>query len=316
VNLDRMVEGILKRDPLALGKAITLLESDAPTHWPDGDQLLERLQKLNSNETLRLGFSGPPGVGKSTFLDTFGSWWVNQGFSIAVVAVDPSSDKSGGSILGDKTRMSRLAKSPMAFVRPSANRGRLGGVHASLPSVLMVLEKANFDLVVVETVGVGQSEVAIHSMVDQLILLMQPGSGDDLQGIKKGLLEYGDVFLVGKSDMSPQQANLTRQYLLSSIKILKGRDCPVFPISGLVPEHNQSFYDYSKSLKIDPERRKTMKAQWFQHLLESRVLSLLRSEFDSASTGGGPKRWNQTLRNYKERLGASDVLPFTKCSLD
>ena len=144
-------------------------------------------------------------------------------------------------------------------------------------------------------------------MVDQLILLMQPGSGDDLQGIKKGLLEYGDVFLVGKSDMSPQQANLTRQYLLSSLKILKGQECPIFPVSGLVPKHNQAFYEYSKSLTVDPERRKVMKNQWFQHLLESRILSLLRGE--SKKSDLGESQLSQTLESYKEKLTSSEVLP-------
>lgn len=294
-----LIDGVLQRQPLALGKAITLLESDSPEHWAQGDDLLEKLQALNTQSTLRIGLSGPPGVGKSTFLESFGCWWVNQGKSIAVIAIDPSSEKTGGSILGDKTRMSQLAKKNGAFIRPSANRGRLGGVHSSLPSVLLLLEKAGFDLIVVETVGVGQSEVSIHSMVDQLILLMQPGAGDDLQAIKKGLLEFGDVFLVGKADRAPDQARQSLQHLLSSLKILKGRECPVFSVSGVEASCNEAFFKFFPSLQVDPVRREQMAQSWFQHLLESRILALLRDD----------PTYIEKKRSYEQRLSRGETLP-------
>ena len=182
-----------------MAKAITLVESTRTDHQREAQSLLEQLLPATGTAA-RVGITGVPGVGKSTFIEAFGLYLIEQGKRVAVLAVDPSSTRSGGSILGDKTRMSRLSATPEAFIRPSPSAGSLGGVAQRTREGMLVCEAAGYDVILVETVGVGQSEVTVASMVDFFLVLMLPGAGDELQGIKKGILEIADALAVNKAD--------------------------------------------------------------------------------------------------------------------
>lgn len=199
IDLDRYVDGVLSADRTALGRAITLVESIRPDHRDLAEELLVRLLP-HSGGSHRVGITGVPGAGKSTFVDAMGMRLIGDGHRVAVLAVDPSSSRTGGSILGDKTRMSRLAVADAAFIRPSPTAGRLGGVTRATRESIVIVEAAGFDVVLVETVGVGQSETAVAAMVDTFLLLMLARSGDSLQGIKKGVLELADVIAINKAD--------------------------------------------------------------------------------------------------------------------
>jgi LAO/AO transport system kinase len=183
----------------ALARAITLIESQRADHRAEAAELLDRLLPA-SGKSVRLGISGPPGVGKSTFIESFGLHVIEQGHRLAVLAIDPSSKLGGGSILGDKTRMAELAKHPAAFIRPSPAGDRLGGVARRTRDAITAVEAAGFDVVIVETVGVGQSETAVADMVDMFLLLLPPAGGDELQGVKRGIVELADLILVNKAD--------------------------------------------------------------------------------------------------------------------
>lgn len=196
---ETLSEGVLVGQRRALAKAITLVESSAPAHRRQADVLLERVLP-QTGKAVRLGISGVPGVGKSTFIEAFGGYLIDQGKKVAVLAVDPTSRQSRGSILGDKTRMERLSRDPYAFVRPSPAGETLGGVARRTREAMLLCEAAGFDVVLVETVGVGQSETAVSEMVDMFMLLLLPGGGDELQGIKRGIVELADAVIVNKAD--------------------------------------------------------------------------------------------------------------------
>jgi LAO/AO transport system kinase len=199
LQLNDYLIGIQKKDRSVLARAITLVESQNPDHQKLAQELLQKVLPL-TGKSHRLGVSGTPGVGKSTFIETFGKMLTGQNKSVAVLAVDPTSQVSGGSILGDKTRMNELAIDPLAFIRPSPSGETLGGVARRTRESLLLCEAFGFDYVIVETVGVGQSETTVAQMVDIFIMLLQPGSGDDLQGIKRGILELVDMVVVTKDD--------------------------------------------------------------------------------------------------------------------
>ena len=186
-------------DRRALARAITLIESTRPDHRAEADDLLQRLLP-HTGRSIRIGISGVPGVGKSTFIEAFGMHVIGGHHRVAVLAIDPSSRRGGGSILGDKTRMQKLASAEAAFIRPSPSGGTLGGVARRTREALLACEAAGFDVVLVETVGVGQSETAVADMTDIFLLLLQPGGGDELQGIKKGIMEIADLLVVNKAD--------------------------------------------------------------------------------------------------------------------
>ncbi|MEQ8402479.1 MAG: methylmalonyl Co-A mutase-associated GTPase MeaB [Roseitalea porphyridii] len=190
---------VVRGDRRALARAITLIESTKSGHAGEAEALLEALLPA-SGKSVRIGISGVPGVGKSTFIERFGLHLVGQGHQVAVLAVDPSSKVSGGSILGDKTRMEELSRHPQAFIRPTPTGGTLGGVARRTREAMLACEAAGFDVVIVETVGVGQSETAVAEMVDIFLLMLPPGGGDELQGIKKGIVELADAVIVNKAD--------------------------------------------------------------------------------------------------------------------
>ena len=203
-----LAEQIKAGDRRALAKAITLVESTRADHGDQATALLETLMPHTGN-SIRLGISGAPGVGKSTFIEALGNYLTEQGHRVAVLAVDPTSAVSGGSILGDKTRMETLSVNPNAFVRPSPAGKTLGGVTRRTRESLLLCEAAGFDVIIIETVGVGQSETAVSDMTDMFLLLLSPGGGDDLQGIKRGIMELADLVLVNKAD--GDQAHLANQ---------------------------------------------------------------------------------------------------------
>ena len=192
-------EAIRRGDRRALARAITLIESTRADHRAAAEELLAELLPHTGN-SIRIGISGVPGVGKSTFIEAFGLHVIGQGHKVAVLAVDPSSQRTGGSILGDKTRMEELTRNTSAFIRPSPSGGTLGGVARRTREAMLACEAAGYDVVIVETVGVGQSETAVSDMVDLFMLLLLPGGGDELQGIKKGIVELADLIVVNKAD--------------------------------------------------------------------------------------------------------------------
>ncbi len=198
-NLQIYINGVRERNRRMLAKTITLAESSLPAHQQQAALILERLLPF-TGKAIRLGISGVPGVGKSSFIESFGMLLIQKGLSVAVLAVDPSSPRSGGSIMADKTRMERLSLEENSFIRPSPSEGTLGGVARKTRETLLICEAAGFDVVIVETVGVGQSEVQVASMVDFFLVLMLAGAGDELQGIKKGILELADAIVITKAD--------------------------------------------------------------------------------------------------------------------
>jgi LAO/AO transport system kinase len=195
----KLVDQVRAGDRRALAQAITLIESTREDHRREAETLLEALLP-HTGKSIRLGISGVPGVGKSTFIEALGQYLIEEGHRVAVLAVDPSSQISGGSILGDKTRMERLAQAPQAFIRPTPAAGTPGGVARRTREAMLACEAAGFDVVLVETVGVGQSETAVADMVDMFLLLLLPGSGDELQGLKRGIVELADLVIVNKAD--------------------------------------------------------------------------------------------------------------------
>jgi len=203
----------------AIAKAITLLESTRADHRAQGDELLTALLP-HTGSSFRLGISGVPGVGKSTFIETLGLYLIGQGHRVAVLTIDPSSTVSGGSILGDKTRMEHLSVHEKAYIRPSPSSGTLGGVAEKTREAMLVCEAAGYDIVIVETVGVGQSETAVANMTDMFVLLQLPNAGDDLQAIKKGVMELADLVAINKADIDPNAATRARLQIMASLRLL------------------------------------------------------------------------------------------------
>jgi LAO/AO transport system kinase len=199
LTVDQYVEGILAGNRTILSQAVTLIESAKPAHQALAQSVIERCLPHAGN-SIRIGITGVPGVGKSTFIESFGIHLLEQGRKLAVLAIDPTSEKTRGSILGDKTRMEELSMRPEVFIRPSPSAGSLGGVARKTRESIILFEAAGFDTLFIETVGVGQSEIAVHSMVDFFLLLMLAGAGDELQGIKRGIMEMADAILITKAD--------------------------------------------------------------------------------------------------------------------
>ncbi|SEL64641.1 LAO/AO transport system kinase [Roseivivax marinus] len=201
MDIERLAEGVLAGDRRALARAITLVESGRADHRRAAVDLIGRLNDADhGRQAMRIGLSGTPGVGKSTFIESFGMMLTGADLRVGVLAVDPSSARSGGSILGDKTRMERLSRAPNAFIRPSPSQSHLGGVARRTREAIALLEAAGFDAVLVETVGVGQSETVVAEMTDLFVLLLAPGGGDELQGVKRGIMEMADLLIVNKAD--------------------------------------------------------------------------------------------------------------------
>ncbi|MBE0455180.1 methylmalonyl Co-A mutase-associated GTPase MeaB [Roseovarius autotrophicus] len=228
---ESLSDRILSGDRRALARAITLVESARADHREDAARLLEQVNRAG-RAAIRIGLSGTPGVGKSTFIESFGLMLTGQGLRVAVLAVDPSSARSGGSILGDKTRMERLSRDPRAFIRPSPSQSHLGGVARRTREAVTLCEAAGFDVVLIETVGVGQSETVVAEMSDIFVLLLAPAGGDELQGVKRGIMEIADLILVNKADgdLKPVATRTCSDYA-GALRLLRKRpqDPPGFP---------------------------------------------------------------------------------------
>lgn len=279
-----LAAGVVAADRATIARAITLVESSRPDDSAAAAQLLDALQH-RTGTALRVGISGVPGVGKSTFIDELGTLLTGRGHRVAVLAVDPSSVRTRGSVLGDKTRMERLSASEAAFIRPSPSSGTLGGVARSTRAAMMVVEAAGYDVVLVETVGVGQSEVAVAGMVDTFLLLALARTGDQLQGIKKGILELVDVIAVNKADDDhAAEARKAARELSSALHLLSHGDAsqwrvPVLTCSGLtgagVPEVWQAVLDHRAHLAESgglDRLRGAQQVDWMMEAVRDRLL--------------------------------------------
>tara|TARA_B110000263_G_scaffold104927_1_gene91629 strand:+ start:1563 stop:2543 length:981 start_codon:yes stop_codon:yes gene_type:complete len=288
-TVDELVDGVLARDRATLGRALTLVESTHADHRGRATDLLAALLP-HAGGAHRVGITGVPGVGKSMFIEALGTQLTAAGRRVAVQAVDPTSTITGGSILGDKTRMQRLANDPDAFVRPSPSAGTLGGVTRTTRETLLVLEAAGFDVVLVETVGVGQSETLVARMVDFFLALMLPGAGDELQGIKKGLLELADMIAVNKADGDNARAARTaaRDYS-AALRLTQPASASWTPqvvtCSGLtgegLPELWARIEEHREALTASgewDERRRGQQLAWMWAMVEDRLLAALHAD--------------------------------------
>lgn len=288
------VEGVLSGDRTWIGRTITLVESTRTDHRAQAAEVLAELVGRSGNAH-RVGITGVPGVGKSTFIDALGSRLTGDGHRVAVLAVDPSSSVTGGSILGDKTRMARLSVDPAAFIRPSPASGTLGGVTRTTRETMIVLEAAGYDVVVVETVGVGQSETLVAQMVDMFCVLTLPGAGDELQGIKKGVLELADLIAVNKADgpSLPAARQAVRDYR-AALRLLRPSSAswepPVIACSALTGDGLDEFWaEVRRHREVMTasgelaERRRRQQLHWMWSIVEDRLLERLRSDRAVAS---------------------------------
>jgi LAO/AO transport system kinase len=284
-----LADGVCARDRRALAKAITLLESTRGDHRVRADELLNALLP-HTGRAMRVGISGVPGVGKSTFIEVLGLHLIALGHRVAVLTVDPSSTVSGGSILGDKTRMERLSVNDAAYIRPSPSSGTLGGVAEKTREAMLLCEAAGHDVVIVETVGVGQSETAVSSMTDMFVLLQLPNAGDDLQAIKKGVMELADLVVINKADLDPDAATRARAQITSALRVFSFHGNPahgaerwqpqVMQLSALKAEGIADFWATVKrfetqrraSGEFDTRRRRQALA-WMWDIVHARLQS-------------------------------------------
>ncbi len=288
--VDALARRVLSGDRRALSRAITLVESGRPDHRAEAARLLDALGQ--KREALRIGLSGTPGVGKSTFIEAFGMMLTGQGKRLAVLAVDPSSSRSGGSILGDKTRMGELARAPRAFIRPSPAQAELGGVARRTREAVALCEAAGFDVVLIETVGVGQSETLVAGMSDLFVLLMAPAGGDELQGVKRGIMEAADLILVNKADGDLRAAaERTRADYAGALRLLRRRDGDPEGIPAALtvsaatgdglPEawtRMTSLADWRRESGYWARRRADQRLDWFREEVRRLVLARVASD--------------------------------------
>ena len=288
-DVERLARGVRDGDRTVLSRAITLIESKRVDHRQTAAALMQALVK-DTGEAVRVGITGAPGVGKSTLIDALGSMLTAQERKVAVLAVDPSSRRTGGSILADKTRMARLANDPNAFIRPSPTSGTLGGVAAKTRETMLLCEAAGYGVVLVETVGVGQSEIAVADMTDFFLVLALPGAGDELQALKKGVVELADMIAVNKADGDNiARAKLAASQYSAALHILSPRSRnwspPVGTCSALTGEGISALWshilDHRQRLTASGElkaRRGEQQVKWMWTMLEERLFAPLRSE--------------------------------------
>ena len=290
MNTSDLATKIVAQDRRALSRAITLVESSREDHRAQAADLLDQLRG-QSSQAIRIGLSGTPGVGKSTFIESFGMMLIAQGLRVAVLAVDPSSARSGGSILGDKTRMDRLSREKNAFIRPSPSQSHLGGVARRTREAIELCEAAGFDVVLIETVGVGQSETVVAEMSDLFILLMAPAGGDELQGVKRGIMEMADMILVNKADgdLKPAAMRTCADYS-GALRLLRHRpqDPDGFPkavtVSALEEQGLRGAWDEMTKLTdwrreqghFD-SRRAEQQRYWFEEEVRQALLAQLQT---------------------------------------
>ncbi len=282
-----LIDGVLAGRRRALAKTITLVESTRSDHQRRARQVLNTLLP-HTGRTIRIGISGAPGAGKSTFIETLGIHLIEAGKRIAVLAVDPSSSLSGGSILGDKTRMETLCQRDEAFIRPSPSSGSLGGVAEKTREAMLVCEAAGFDVIIVETVGVGQSETTVAGMVDAFVLLQLPNAGDDLQAIKKGIVEIADIVVFNKADLDERATAIARGQMKAALTMLRSTSPnwrpPVLAVSALAKRGIQEFWQeverYRETMITSGEfadKRRRQAVDWMWTLIDSGLRQHFRS---------------------------------------
>lgn len=283
---EEYAEGVLRGDRVSLSRAITLVESNSPRHFESAAKLISLITP-HAGGARRIGVTGVPGAGKSTFIEAFGTYLCEKGHKVAVLAVDPSSTITRGSILGDKTRMERLSRQENAFIRPSPSGGALGGVCRKSRETMLLCEAAGYDTIIIETVGVGQSETAVRTMADFFLMLTISGAGDDLQGIKKGILENADCIMVNKADGNNiQRALAARSELEQVLHFLRpategwkteARTCSALTGDG-IPEfwqHLNSFFEKMTASGALERRRREQNIRWVRELAEEHIKSML-----------------------------------------
>jgi LAO/AO transport system kinase len=286
---DRIIAG----ERAAIAKAITLVESSREEDIIQSHELISELIK-SPGHAIRVGFSGPPGVGKSTFIESFGSYVVNKNFKLGVLAIDPSSNFTGGSILGDKTRMSEISKNENTFIRSTPSRGSLGGIAVGTREAAIILDAAGYDYIFIETVGVGQSEITAANLVDIFTLIVGPGSGDELQGIKKGITEYADIFIVNKNDgdLASQASKTASDYKSALSFYNKDSDAletQVVLVSSIENKGMDEVLDsYNKIVNVNKannqfdKRRENQLAYWLEEEVRNKILLKLSSEKETS----------------------------------
>lgn len=282
-SLDEYVDGILSGNMVVLSKAITLVESNLQKDIELSQKIIEKCLP-HTGKSMRIGITGVPGVGKSTFIENMGMQLTKKGHKLAVLAIDPSSGRSGGSILGDKTRMEELAGNPNAFIRPSASGGSLGGVANKTRETMLLCEAAGFDIIFIETVGVGQSEVAVHSMVDFFLLLMLAGAGDELQGIKRGIMEMADALVINKADGNNKEKALRAKAEYNSALHLfpmpesnyavKVQTCSAFHNIGLeeIWQNIEGYFKQTSKSGFLNFRRRQQAKNWMHQIIKSSLI--------------------------------------------
>ena len=286
---DRIIAG----ERAAIAKAITLVESSREEDIIQSHELISELIK-SPGHAIRVGFSGPPGVGKSTFIESFGSYIVSKNFKLGVLAIDPSSNFTGGSILGDKTRMSEISKNENTFIRSTPSRGSLGGIAVGTREAAIILDAAGYDYIFIETVGVGQSEITAANLVDIFTLIVGPGSGDELQGIKKGITEYADIFIVNKNDgdLASQASKTASDYKSALSFYNKDSDAletQVVLVSSIENKGMDEVLDsYNKIVNVNKvnnqfdKRRENQLAYWLEEEVRNKILLKLSSEKETS----------------------------------
>lgn len=316
-TVEELVDGVLSGNRGQLARAITLIESNAEQHFHKAQELLQKLLSY-SGKSIRIGITGVPGAGKSTFIEAFGTFLCDLGLRVAVLAIDPSSSLSGGSILGDKTRMEKLSRNPRAFIRPSPTAGKLGGVHRKTREAMLICEAAGFNVILIETVGVGQSEVLIRDMVDFFMLLVLTGAGDELQGMKKGIMELADAVLVHKADGANKvKAELTRKEYSRILHFLlpatKGWASKAYTCSSLTGEGIKEIWDVikefeekGKSSGVFAERRKGQQRDWIYSLITDQLQYSFFHHPDIKDML--PQLENEVMAGEKTAASAVDIL--------
>ncbi len=309
INIEHLKSGNRR----ALAKAITLVESKLDTHREQAQAMLNELLPV-TGKSIRIGITGIPGVGKSTFIEAFGLHLIAQGKKVAVLAVDPSSPIRGGSILGDKTRMELLSREENAFIRPSPAEGSLGGVAQKTRESILLCEAAGFDVILVETVGVGQSEYEVAAMVDFFLVLMLPNAGDELQGIKRGIMELADALVINKADgISENLAKQTQGYYKSALRLMKHnsiwqpqvKTCSALNQQGIedVWSMIMDYQEKAKKSAVFEQKRSGQNSQWFNKLIQEMLARRLKQ--NSAVQETMPKLQTAVLENKMTPFNAA-----------